>query len=439
VVQLLLVPLFALMQGVVEPPYQASSGQVGVEYKFAVPVSNPDNIKLSFKKVAGELAPGISVQETGFLQGVPTAAGTATFTIAVLWNNIELSRHDYSLKIIPSKVQLLDPKVTPVKLLPTSTGTGTFDGTDEIHRGEETRVVLGFQQAGAAGADSDQKFFFDFYINRPLPWKDNRQVDPDSRVSWWGNVRIASAPRQINSPVSIQAITSSGKGLKVNELAQSAEFLTGLDFRLGQFLNPMWSQSSNTKMRSALFFTVGGGATGLLKADASSSYPVYQLNSADADYARLVQRYPQAANYSYISFIPPARNQYDTEYFAGFKLVTHYVAGPSAMVSFTVGQNELVSGGELRGAVGRVEAFFPLSTGQSGLFSAIYLFGNAQFRLHGPQNLQPYNFMPVTIVPAISTTLYVATPSNRDVYSIGLGLDLVKVLGALNISVKTGK
>jgi hypothetical protein len=107
------------------------------------------------------------------------------------------------------------------------------------------------------------------------------------------------------------------------------------------------------------------------------------------------------------------------------------------MLAFTVGQNELVSGGELRGAVGRVEAFFPLSTGKSGLFSSVYLFGSAQLRLHGPQNTQPYNLTPATGNTS-SNTWYVTSPSNRDVYSIGLGVDLVKALNSLSVTIKNG-
>jgi hypothetical protein len=536
---LLLIPFLAVIEGVAEPPFQAPDGQVGIAYKFQIPVSNPDNIKLSFKKVAGEIAPGITVDETGVVQGVPTGPAASTCTIVVEWNNVELSRHDYTFKISPSRVQLLDPKVARVKLLPIpaaaprtppapaaasppqapdpdppppaqlrleplTTASDTIEGmssatddvvikrngipltkkatntanhftyavasdaplipgeiiqacqsdghdpcvTTTVHQikrlGEDTRVVLGFQQVGAAGTDSDQKFFFDFYINRPLPFRD--QENPDSPLSWWGNVRVASAPQQINSPVSIQAVTASGKNLKVNELAQSAEFLTGLDYRLGRFLCPLWSQSSNTKLRASLFLTIAGGATGSLKADTTANSAVYTVDHMAADYPRLIQKYPQAANFVNVSFIPPARNQYDTEYFGGIKLVTHYAdkygtqgLGPPALVSFTVGQNELVSGGELRGAVGRVEAFFPLSTGQSSLFSSVYLFGNAQIRLHGPQNLQPYNLALATTTSTPSNTLFVATPSNRDVYSIGLGVDLVKILGALNVSAKSGK
>jgi hypothetical protein len=586
VIQLLLAPLLALTEGLVPVPYQMPDADFGQAYSFIIPISNPNNIPLVFRKTAGEISPGIRLEEAGRLEGKPTGAGTFTFTITVLWNDSELAHHDYSLKVALPKVRLLDPRAAGVKLLPTATApdsagapvsaereaghasraaspvqadkqtppvtgrhgaitredpaccdaaltaptppdrglaldqplTTANDSIEGISAtkddvtikrrgvvvspkaapdvsghfsyalpsgaplipgeaiqacttpsdskevcsetatvqplkrlGEQTRMVLGFQQAGASGANSDQKFFFDFYISRPFHFGDNGQENLDARTRWWGNVRVASAPRQISSPVSTQALGSSLKSLKVNELAESAEFLTGLDFRLGQICCALWSQSGTSRERFALSFIVGGGATGPLKGETNAGNPVFQVQQASPDYARLVQMFPQAAKYPYLSFIPPSRNQYFAEYFGGFRLTTRYAdkyatpsTGPPAMVAFTVGQNELVTGGHLRGAVGRVEAFFPLSTGRSDLLSSIYLFGNAQLRLKGPQNVQPFNLTDVATItnpmpaPGATNTVYLVTPSNRDIYSIGLGLDLVKILNSLNITIKTG-
>jgi hypothetical protein len=256
-------------------------------------------------------------------------------------------------------------------------------------------------------------------------------------LSWRGNVRVASAPQQIHSSVSLQAVPASGKNLKVNELAQAAEFLTGLDYRLGWFVCPLRSQTSNTKVRAAPFLTMGGGATGSLKTDTTAN---------SADYPRLVQKDPHATSFADISFMPPTRNQSDTQYFDGIQLVTHYAdkyrtpgIGPAALVSFPVGENERVSGGDLRGAVGRAEAFFSPSTGQSSLFSSVYLFGNAQIRLRRPHNLPPDNFALATTTSTPSNTLFPGTPGNPDVFSTRLGVDLVNVLGALHVSAKSGK
>ena len=548
--------LFALVQGLAQAPYEMPEAAFGQAYHFEIPASNPNQIKLVFKKMAGDIAPGLHLEDSGLLAGTPTDAGAYRFTIGVLWRDTELARHEYSLRVAPPKVQLLDPKAAGVKLLPTSAPPGQApdrarppkntdccrDGTPSAARssgsplvldqplttaddtieglcgtkddvtikrrglavapkatpdssghfsyivpsgaplipgelieacitpagtaevcseaatvrpvkrfGEQTRAVLGFQQAGASGANSDQKFFFDFYISRPLPFGNQGDENLDPLTRWWGNVRVASAPRQISSPVSTQAVSSGLKGLKINELAESAEFLSGLDFRIGQICCAFWSQSRVSRERFVLSFLLGGGATGPLNAGISTGNPIFQVDKSSPDYPRLVQAYPQAANFPYISFIPPSRSQYFREYFGGFRLTTRYAdrygtpsTGPPAMVSFTLGQNELVTGGHLRGVVDRVEAFFPLSTGRSDMLSAIYLFGNAQLHLNRPQNIQPFNLVDAATVtnlmpnPAPSNTVYIVNPSYRDIYSIGLGLDLVKILNSVSITVKTG-
>jgi hypothetical protein len=115
---LLLIPFLALSEGVAEPPFLAPDGQIGIEYKFQIPVSNPDNIKLSFQKVAREIAPGITVDKTGIVHGEPTRPAASTCTIIAKRNRVELSRHDYTLKISPSRMQLLDPELARVKQLP---------------------------------------------------------------------------------------------------------------------------------------------------------------------------------------------------------------------------------------------------------------------------------------------------------------------------------
>src|SRR5262245_50624300 len=82
--------------------------------------------------------------------------------------------------------------------------------------GDLTMAVIGFEQSGASGAKSDQKFFFDFFTSRPLPFlfgDDKTDVKPTEPfpvdksglvraqpfgppVHWWGDVRIASYPQQ---------------------------------------------------------------------------------------------------------------------------------------------------------------------------------------------------------------------------------------------------
>jgi hypothetical protein len=107
------------------------------------------------------------------------------------------------------------------------------------------------------------------------------------------------------------------------------------------------------------------------------------------------------------------------------------------MLAFTVGQNAVITGDQLRGVVGRVEAFYPLPFGNrgqttAGAFSSLYLFGDAQMRLGGSLTAAPLVLAPVKGVPAsdASVTL-VPLPNTRDAYRIGFGVDLVGLISSL--------
>src|SRR5947209_12144059 len=108
----------------------------------------------------------------------------------------------------------------------------------------EARAIIGLQQAGASAAKADQNFFFDFFIDRKLA---SRQW------SLWGQVRVVSTPRQIATPVSQFSFASQVASLKVNELAESAAFSTGIDFH-------PWSWSVDQAARR-LGFVLSVGAS----------------------------------------------------------------------------------------------------------------------------------------------------------------------------------
>ena len=130
----------------------------------------------------------------------------------------------------------------------------------------EARAIAGFHQAGASSAKSTQNFFFDFFISRALssthlwgPYDTDAngkpaphgpdgtttatQSDPWSSGRWsmWGDVRIASAPQQVTSGVGtfVSTFGTQLANVPVNQLAESADFQSGLEFRLHTFVrNP---------------------------------------------------------------------------------------------------------------------------------------------------------------------------------------------------------
>lgn len=115
--------------------------------------------------------------------------------------------------------------------------------------------VLGVEQAGASSTQADQRPFFDFWVTRHLPLRGNPNNEEDKLgtfLHWWGNVRLASYPQQINAPLG--QFVAAGLGtvvseVKVNELVQSAEFRTGPDFRI-------WNRLG--KARFSFFGAFGG-------------------------------------------------------------------------------------------------------------------------------------------------------------------------------------
>lgn len=312
--------------------------------------------------------------------------------------------------------------------------------------GEQFHAIVGFQQSGASGTDSTQKFFLDFYGSRPVPGLFRVTTkDGESWFKWWGNVRIGSAPRSLSSAISVATLGSSASSLTYNQVAQAAEFLTGLDLRLGYIRSPLWNQSAESRARFLLSLVAAFGASGSLTANPPLATAAVFANPVNSPIdASFVKTYPAAANpaYKYVSFLPPLPDRYAQEYFGGFRLTTRYadqygsaVRTPPAMVTATFGQSELITPGTFRGIVSRIEAFYPLSTGKPGVLSAIYLFATAQLRLGGAHA----TIYPLTEetspnpAPDNTNTLYVVDRTSRDYYSIGVGLDLVQVVNGLKI------
>ncbi|HWZ41854.1 MAG TPA: hypothetical protein VNW97_00175, partial [Candidatus Saccharimonadales bacterium] len=152
--------------------------------------------------------------------------------------------------------------------------------TPYYRNGEELRAIVGYQQAGASAAKSEQNFFLDFYISRPLAFlHDPGDLNP-TRLRWWGNVRVASYPQQGDVPVATFAsslITQFGQ-LKVNQLAQSAEYLSGLEINLLSGKFGFLGKSEETRQQFTLSLFGGGGATG--PTETSSTLRVFEAPAA---------------------------------------------------------------------------------------------------------------------------------------------------------------
>jgi len=317
--------------------------------------------------------------------------------------------------------------------------------TPYFRNGEEMRAILGYQQAGASAAKSEQNFFMDFYISRPLAFRKRYSDLSQTRLRWWGNVRIASYPQQGDIPVATFAssfVTQFGQ-LKVNQLAQSAEYLTGLDVRLLSSQFNFLGRSEETRQHFTLSLFGGAGATGPM--EPNSTLHVFEVPVPGSPQRPAFDKDFPGVTTPLIGFVSPDRDSCLRQYLVGLRLTTTYmdkyarfplIAAPASL-SVSMGQNELVTRGKLQGMVLRTEAFYPLpfanrSQDLRGMLSALYLFGTSQIHLGRSRNLTPLILNLSTVSGSDPTVTIRTVPSNRDIYRIGFGIDLVHAITSLH-------
>jgi hypothetical protein len=316
--------------------------------------------------------------------------------------------------------------------------------TPYYRNGEELHAIMGYQQAGASAAKSEQNFFLDFYISRPLAFLKGHNDIEQTRLRWWGNVRVASYPQQGDIPVATFAssfVQQFGQ-LKVNQLAQSAEYLTGLDIRLLSSQFSFLGRDEDTRQHFNLSLFGGAGATGPM--DPLSTLHVFEVPAPGSPQRPAFDKDFPGVTTPLIGFVSPDRDSFYRQYLVGLRLTTTYmdkyarsplISAP-AMFSVAVGQNESVTGGRLGGGVLRTEAFYPLpffnrAQDRRGALAAIYLFGSSQIRMRRAQNLVPLILNPSTVSGSDPSVTIRSVPSNRDIYRIGFGIDLVHAIMAL--------
>ena len=285
--------------------------------------------------------------------------------------------------------------------------------------------VVGLEQAGGSSATSDQKLFIDIFHSDPLPLQ----------LRWWGNVRIASYPEQITTTVGQAAadLINQFNKTPVNQLAQFGEFRTGLERRL----------SSSASQRTSLGFIAYFGSLGSLTSPAQTAQVFQKPPDGTAQQAAFdavfpVSKYPMLGlpSTQYIALTAPARDHFFLQYGAGFRLTARSFDSTGsalpgvAMISASFGQNEFVTGGMLRGIVGTFEGFYPLPLGSSTKVSAVfYLFGRTSLQLgRAGSPSTPLALTPAPGVPVTNPNVaIIALPSNRDLYTIGIGIDALQL------------
>jgi hypothetical protein len=396
---------------------------------FSLAVASGQTLTISADTTT--LAPG-GKAKLSLKQG--SATPTATWTVD---GDTGLSADNGSSTVYTAPAQ--DGKLVPTGYV-TVTATladGTTKATIElcIHApgSWESRSIVGFSQSAASSSDPRQAFFLDFFIERGL----DKVSAVDANFTLWGNIRLASVPQQINAPVSAltKDLGAAAKALQLNQLVQSAEFLTGLEYRL-------W-KPSDTSTKRDIGLIVQYGETGPLQP--KDTLQLFALpDPTSSQYPSFVHSYgTPPATAKYAGFTSPDRGSFFKQYGFGFRVSTFSLSDPEtppATYSFTVGQDQTVTGGRYHGLVGRVDVFYPLpiSIGNPD-FKFIYLFGTVNTRFSG----RPVQTDPLILAPAPTGTngydnnvMLVTSASNRDTYRIGIGLDALSLLKKLKVSTK---
>jgi hypothetical protein len=308
--------------------------------------------------------------------------------------------------------------------------------------GEFSRAIVGLEQAGASSAKSVQKYFLDLTLSTPLPFQ--KYIDPffGARGRAWGTIRVTTVPQQISTTIGefAPAFATQVSKVKVNEVAQAAEFLAGLEYRMvkgGKLPFPFGSFDNSTTNKFTMSLIVGAGAiTPLNPRDTLEIFKVFPGAPGLP---------PQAVGKDFVAFVSPDRDRFFRQYYAGLRFQTYYFSAQNediplsrfpATLDLTFGQNESVTGGRLRGGIVRIEGFYPLP--YDGM-KFINLFGTVLMKLTRTQITEPLILEPApagTTIPAANAVIVTVSQINRDYYRLGVGIDFMAFIKAMGVGKK---
>lgn len=295
------------------------------------------------------------------------------------------------------------------------------------------RAVLGYQQAAAAATKFEQNYFFDLFVSKSLPLRQKINPDFGERVRTWFSVRAISVPQSGDVTIGdlSQNLATNISGLKAKDAVRVLDYLGGLEIRLGKGnLALLPSFDRHTRQKFSLSFILGGGF--VTPTDPLSDIKIFKVFD---DAPGLP---PQAKGKEFVAFVVTDRDRFFRQYYAGFRVQTFFFNRYNmpmqrfpAQFDFTIGQNEYVTGGKLRGPVLRFDAYYPLPYGKLSfinLYSTLVV-QPVGVKINTPLVLQeaPSDVKP----PGANIALIPVSQFNRDYYKVGVGIDFVSFVQKL--------
>lgn len=454
----------------------SSDSPVGMQVQIDSPqekrpdgtIHESENFKLKIKADAGEEScQGIVKKEDkhcwAYLTFTPVSAGVKSAAVRVSFRSLTPEGSSRDSDAYETAVVTLNGNGTVENL-------AHMDAQHDNSHNPALRAVAGFDVSAASSSNTQQKAFVEANLDAPIGWngyacqqkegetRDKRnctpRIDPLNHRLWaFFNPRITSTARNSNPLANLNV---QGFSDLLSDTAKSADLVQGIDFTGGfEFLLlkprtgvPFWSPYRNTHARVGIAFVVGGGFTTPFSVKASNP-AVFQLT--DALRQRFASSLPPADQFgktnpphTNIAFVLKERSRFFRKYYAGFRLKTYHFSqaaegqcdadydrpcyalhdGFPGIIDLTAGQDEQVTGGHLQKWVFRLDAVYPLPFANGFTF-----FGSVSSALDKNRTMDPLNLIPSATGINDPTVFFL--PQNqpfRDIYRIGLGLDLVQVI-----------
>jgi hypothetical protein len=308
----------------------------------------------------------------------------------------------------------------------------------------EAWAIIGWHQAGASSADSAQNLFFDFFVTRPLG---KGEAVHDNNLNLWGQVRVASSPQQRTIPLSqfVAGFAEQLGSVPVNELAQSAEFLIGMESR------PWKAWKSDSGVVRTLGMVGFFGANGAFSDPATQAKVFRVPPTTSPQWPNFVSQFPEyndpafRGQAPYLALVPPDRERFYRQYGFGIRYTRYLTRDTDAaptMLTATVGQDQAITHGRYVGTVLKFDGFYPLPFEKA---SYIYLFGTANLAVAKPKEGTPLALDLVStpclpgapssdsgvkcdVKPSQDNVAVQVVPSSRDTYRIGVGIDAIGLI-----------
>lgn len=322
------------------------------------------------------------------------------------------------------------------------------------------KSIIGIEQSGASSAKSEQRPFLNFYFNAPIKIIKKRKSNSKNKnaegeedlkdktlfggFSVWGDVRLTTTP--VQSIGSLAEFTPGGfatsfvqgdNASKINDLVRSFDFLIGVE---QQIISPQNDVSPGPfPGRISLSLIAAGGAITPLSSDKTTLYfKIPTVNSGMNLDPRFTNLFPDIdfTGKTNVAFVTPDRDRFYRQYYGGIRLKTFFedknLENFPAVFDVMIGQNEAITN-KLQGAILRVDGSTPLPINGAKFLT---IFGSVNMRLSRNVNESiPQFFLDPATGASLSgsdTTIISIDRSpfqtrNRDIFRIGVGVDLFKL------------